>query len=137
MKRQIPTLSSYLVGLSIALLATPVAIAENAPDAVAVPATAEVKAGTGYERYQVVGEAAGFPVGTLVFAVSRITGAEGTTVRHVWKLDGAEVWSASLEIGSRAWTTSSRRRMTKAGNYEVAVIGSDGSELGKVAFTVQ
>lgn len=105
--------------------------------AASAAASAEVKVGTGYERYQVVGEATSFPVGTMVFAVSRVLGAEGTTVRHVWKQDGVEVWSASLDIGAKAWTTSSRRRLTRPGSYEVTVIAADGSELGKLSFTVQ
>lgn len=100
-------------------------------------ASAEVKAGSGYEKFAVTGEATSFPAGTLVFAVSTVRGAEGTTVRHIWKKDGAELWTASLNIGAARWTTSSRRLLNKAGEYEVSVVGADGSELGKVTFTIQ
>lgn len=109
------------------------------PTASATPtaASAEVKAGTGYQKFAVAGEAASFPAGTLVYAVSTVSGAAGTTVRHIWKKDGAELWTASLNIGAARWTTSSRRLLQKPGEYEVSVVGADGSELGKVAFSVQ
>lgn len=113
--------------------ATAVQTASAAPTA----ASAEVKAGTGYERYAVTGEAASFPANTLVFAVSTVSGAEGTTVRHIWKKDGVEQWTATLNIGGARWTTSSRRVLSKPGAYEVLVVGSDGAELGKASFSVQ
>lgn len=118
---------------------SPAAAAQAAPTTPATPTekSADVKAGTGYEKYAVTGEGASFPVGTLVYAVSTVSGAEGTTIRHLWKKDGAELWAASLNIGSARWTTSSRRLLSKPGAYEVVVVGADGSELGKVAFTVQ
>ncbi len=100
-------------------------------------AGAEVKVGTGYEKRAVAGEAATFPAKTKVFAVSTVTGAGGTTVKHVWKRDGAEIWSASLKIGSSKWTTSTRRVLSKPGKYEVAVVSADGADLGKVEFTVE
>jgi len=100
-------------------------------------AGAEVKVGTGYEKHAVAGEAATFPAKTKVFAVSTVTGVGGTTVKHVWKLDGAEIWSAPLTIGSNKWTTSTRRVLNKPGKYEVDVVGADGAELGKVEFTIE
>ena len=100
-------------------------------------ASAEVHAGTGYEKHAVVGEADSFPSGTKVFVVSLVTGANGTQVKHVWKKDGADLWTATLSVGSNKWTTSSRRVLSKAGSYEVTVLGADGAELGKVAFTIQ
>ena len=107
------------------------------PPASSGSAAAEVHAGTGYEKHAVVGEAASFPANTKVFVVSVVTGANGTQVKHVWKKDGAEMWTATLNVGSDKWTTSSRRMLTKAGSYEVDVVGADGTELGKVEFTVQ
>lgn len=99
--------------------------------------SAEVKAGTGYQSYAVVGEATSFPAGTLVFAVSTVRGADGTTVKHVWKKDGAELWTASLNIGASRWTTNSRRQLNQAGAYVVSVLSADGTEIGKVEFTIQ
>lgn len=112
---------------------------QAAPTASATPtaASADVKAGTGYERFAVAGEGTSFPAGTLVYAVSTVSGAQGTTIQHIWKKDGVEQWTASLNIGSARWTTSSRRLLSKPGTYEVSVVGADGSELGKATFTIQ
>src|SRR5215510_14041292 len=55
-------------------------------------ASAEVKAGTGVEKHEIVGEANSFPAGTTVWVWSRVLNGEGN-VKHVWKLDGKEVWS--------------------------------------------
>src|SRR5262245_48204372 len=65
-------------------------------------ASAEVRAGTGVEKHEIVGEANSFPAGTTVWVWSRVMNAEGN-VKHVWKLDGKEVWSATLAIGSKRW----------------------------------
>jgi hypothetical protein len=108
-----------------------------APPPASGSASAEVHAGTGYENHAVTGEAQSFPAGTKVFVVSLVSGANGTQVKHVWKKDGAELWTATLSVGSNHWTTSSRRVLPKAGQYEVDVVGADGAELGKVEFAVQ
>lgn len=100
-------------------------------------AAAEVKAAKGVENREPVEPGTTFEAGTTVWAWSLITGAQGTTVKHVWKKDGAEVWHANLKIGSKKWTTYSRRKLTKAGSYSVEVIGEDGSTLGSVDITVQ
>ena len=107
------------------------------PPASSGSAAAEVHAGTGYANHAVTGEAATFPAGTKVFVVSVVTGANGTQVKHVWKKDGAEIWTATLDVGSEKWTTSSRRLLPKAGAYEVDVVGADGAQLGKVEFQIQ
>jgi hypothetical protein len=115
---------------------------DKKPDEPAQPpassgASADVHAGTGYENHAVTGEASQFPAGTKVFIVSVVSGANGTQVKHVWKKDGEEVWTATLNVGSEKWTTSSRRTLDKAGAYEVDVVGADGGQLGKVEFQVQ
>ena len=110
---------------------------EAPPAEGASSAAADVKAGTGYEQHAVVGEATSFPAGTKVYAVSTVTGAGGTDVKHVWKKDGAEIWTATLHIGSSRWTTATMRTLSKAGSYEVDVVGADGADLGKIEFTVQ
>jgi hypothetical protein len=107
------------------------------PPAASGSASAEVHAGTGYEKHAVTGEAASFPAGTKVFVVSLVTGANGTQVKHVWKKDGTEIWTATLDVGSDKWTTSSRRQLPKTGAYEVDVVGADGTQLGKVEFQIQ
>jgi hypothetical protein len=99
-------------------------------------ATAEVKAGTAIEKHEVVGEATSFAAGSTVFVWSRVTNGEGN-VKHVWKRDGKEVWSATLKLGSKRWSTQSRRAIPKAGSWEVDVQTEAGASLGTVSFTVQ
>jgi len=96
----------------------------------------EVKAGTGVEKRGIVGEAASFPAGTTVWVWSRITGGEGN-IKHVWKRGGKEMWSATLPVGSKDWTTSSRRTIAEAGSWQVDVQSEDGVQLGTVSFTIQ
>jgi hypothetical protein len=98
--------------------------------------SAEVKAGTNVEKREVVGESATFPAGTTVWVWSKITDGEGS-VKHVWKREGQEVWTATLKVGSKSWSTQSRRTIPKAGAWEVEVQTADGAKIGTVAFTVQ
>jgi DUF2914 family protein len=98
-------------------------------------ASAEVKAGTGVEKHEVVGEATSFPAGTTVWVWSRVTNAEGN-IKHVWKLDGKEVWTATLPVGSKLWSTQSRRALPKAGAWQVDVQTEAGASLGTVSFTI-
>ena len=102
----------------------------------ATDASAEVKAGTGVEQREIVGEATAFPAGTTVWVWSLVKNGE-PSVKHVWKRDGKPVWTATLRIGSKRWSTSSRRRIPSAGSWEVDVQTVDGASLGTVAFTVQ
>lgn len=99
-------------------------------------ASAEVKAGTGMENHEVVGEAASFPAGTTVWVWSLVTNGEGS-VKHVWKRDGKEVWTATLPVGSKRWATSSRRTIPAAGSWQVDVTTEAGAQIGTVSFTVQ
>jgi hypothetical protein len=99
-------------------------------------AAAEVKAGTGVENHEIAGEATSFPAGSTVWVWSRVTNGEGN-VKHVWKRDGKDVWTATLPVGSKRWATSSRRTIPAAGSWEVAVTTEAGAPLGTVSFTVQ
>jgi Protein of unknown function (DUF2914) len=99
-------------------------------------ASAEVKVGTGVEKHEIAGEATSFPAGTTVWVWSRIINGEGN-VKHVWKLDGKEVWTATLPVGSKRWSTQSRRTIPKAGSWSVDVTTESGASLGTVSFTVQ
>jgi len=99
-------------------------------------AAAEIKAAKGVEKREPVEEGTTFASGDTVYAWTRVTGAAGTKVTHVWKKDGKEVWKAYLKIGSKRWTTQSRRKV-KPGAWTVDVVTADGTVLGSVAFTVQ
>jgi hypothetical protein len=110
--------------------------AAPAKDAPATGASAEVKVGTGVEKHEIVGEAASFPAGTTVWVWSRVTNAEGN-IKHVWKRDGKEVWTATLPVGSKLWSTQSRRAIPAAGAWQVDVQTETGAALGTVSFTIQ
>jgi len=99
-------------------------------------ASAEVKAGTGVEKHEIVGEATSFPAGTTVWVWSRVTNAEGN-IKHVWKHDGKEVWSATLPVGSKLWSTQSRRTLSATGSWEVDVQTEAGASIGTATFTIQ
>jgi hypothetical protein len=105
-------------------------------EAPAQAAAAEVKAAKGIENKEPVEEGTSFAAGDKVFIWSRITGAANTTIKHVWKKNGQEIWFATLPVKSTRWTTSSRRTV-QPGEYVVEVQAEDGSVIGSVSFTVQ
>ena len=123
-----------IAGTMGSAVAQPAAAA--APATAATAATAEVQAAKGIEKREPVEPGTTFAAGTKVWVWSRISGANGTTVKHVWKKDGKAVWTATLKVGSVKWTTSSRHQC-KAGAWTVEVVGADGTTLGSVDFTVQ
>lgn len=123
---------SLFLGASFCALSSP--RAEEA--AAAKAASAEIKAAKGVASYEPVEEGTSFSAGTMVWVWSRIFNADGTSVQHVWKKDGKEVWSATLSIRSARWSTNSRR-VVQPGQYEVEVRSQDGSSLGSVSFSVQ
>jgi len=136
-------MTKWMVFLALAVAAAPsyaedVKPAAPAKDAAkdASGATADVKAGTGVEKHEIVGEASSFPAGTTVWVWSMVHNGEGK-IKHVWKLDGKEVWAATLNVGSKRWATSSRRTLPKAGSWTVDVVAESGASLGSASFTIQ
>lgn len=130
-------IASIITATTLALgagLAAPRASAQ--PAAAATAASAEVQAAKGVDKREPVEPGTTFTAGTKVWIWSRISGANGTSVKHVWKKDGKAVWTATLKVGSVKWTTSSRHQV-KAGAWTVDVVGADGTTLGSVDFTVQ
>jgi hypothetical protein len=105
------------------------------PKEAAAP-SAEVKAGTGVEKHEVVGETSTFPVGTTVWVWSRISNGQGS-IKHVWKQEGKEVWSITLPVGSARWSTMSRRTMHTKGSWDVDVQTEAGASIGSVTFKVE
>jgi hypothetical protein len=97
---------------------------------------AKVKAAKAVEEREPSEVSETFAVGDTVFVWSRIDNGAGTTIRHVWKRDGNQVWERSMEIGSHSWRTWSRSGVS-AGAYTVEVVGEDDTVLGQVAFTVE
>lgn len=130
-------IASIVTATTLALgagLAAPRASAQ--PAAAATAASAEVQAAKGVDKREPVEPGTTFTAGTKMWIWSRISGANGTSVKHVWKKDGKAVWTATLKVGSVKWTTSSRHQV-KAGAWTVDVVGADGTTLGSVDFTVQ
>jgi DUF2914 family protein len=109
---------------------------QPAPPKDAPAASAEVKAGTGVEKHEIVGEASTFTVGSTVWVWSRITNGQGS-IKHVWKQDGKEVWTAILPVNSARWSTMSRRAIGAKGAWEVEVQTDAGASLGSVSFKVE
>ena len=99
-------------------------------------ASAEVKAGTGVEKHEIVGEASAFAPGTTVWVWSRITNGQGA-VKHVWKQDGNVVWTATLPVSSARWSTMSRRTIGAKGSWEVDVQTDAGTSIGTVSFKIE
>lgn len=137
--------TSWVIATGLVMALSGAAMAEEAkqppagkpaPTAPAGDVSAEVKAGTGVEKRAIVGEANTFPAGTTVWVWSLVKGAEGS-VKHVWKRDGQVAWTATLGVGSKKWSTQSRRTIPKAGSWEVDVQTADGASIGTVAFTIQ
>ena len=76
-----------------------------------------------------------FP-GETVIAWSALAGMPSGFIEHVWLRDGQEVSRQYLPVGSnRRWRTWSRLTV-KPGNYEVRVVGPDGTALRKITFMV-
>ena len=131
----------YLLGnLCVALITTSAFAEPKKTDdkgaATECNVSVEVKVGTGVENHVIVGEAGTFSKGTTVWAWSRIScGPE--KIKHVWKRDGNGIWTATLPVGSKEWSTMSRRLLSTVGSYEVEVTSIDGVSLGKVSFTIQ
>jgi hypothetical protein len=126
---------AFVAALGIGM-AAPSVRAEEPKAAETSGASAEVKVGTGVEKHELTGEAASFSAGTTVWVWSRVTNGQGN-IKHVWKLDGKEVWTATLPVGSKQWSTSSRRTIPKPGAWTVDVQTDAGASLGSVSFTVQ
>lgn len=121
------------VGLSFSLPAF--AESSDKPAAAEASASVAMKVGTGVEKRQVTGEATTFTKGTTVWAWSEVSNGPAT-VKHVWKLDGKPVWTATLPVKSKHWSTQSRRTITKPGNWEVEVTSEDGTALSSIGFQV-
>ena len=75
-------------------------------------------------------------VGEL-FLWTRVTGAGGTSIQHVWRHDGAE-YPVTLAVGSSPWRTWSSKVIPPewSGEWTVEVRAQDGTVLETVSFTV-
>jgi hypothetical protein len=103
--------------------------------------TADVKVGTGVEKYEVVGATDNFtvPANTRIYAAAKLTGAEVGTVNIVWSKDGKEVSKKELNVPRANYRTHAYRtfRAGDTGAWTAKVVGTDGTELGSISFQVQ
>ncbi len=79
-----------------------------------------------------------FPVDVgEVFCWSRVTGAAGTTIQHVW-IHGEMEFSVSQEIGGSPWRTWTSKTIPPewAGEWRVEIRDGDGNLLDTMPFTV-
>jgi hypothetical protein len=77
-----------------------------------------------------------FLAGETVFAWSALVGVPSGFVEHVWVRDGVEIARHTLPVGSgRRWRTWTHHKVLP-GDYEIRVIGPDGTALGKTSFMV-
>lgn len=76
-------------------------------------------------------------VGELVLW-TRVTGAAGLTLNHVWFYGDTEVGNVPLTIGGSPWRTWSRKTipMEATGAWHVEVRDADGTVLKRIDFTV-
>lgn len=120
--------SALIVGLA---LAPPGARAE-------AQATVEAQVATAVVDRMPQGAGTQFPtdVGEL-YVWMRITGAEGTTVQHVWMHDGME-YPVSLAVGGSPWRSWSSKVIPPewAGDWTVEIRAQDGTVLQTLSFTV-
>ena len=124
----------FMTGLSFLLNAT------SFPGEVVLASSPHVDLAVGYKVVDRQLESAPddniFIAGETVVAWSAIIGVPSGFVEHVWTRDGVEVARHYLPVGSdRRWRTWSRQRVLP-GDYEVRVIGPDGTALGKTSFMV-
>ena len=122
-----------LVPLAIAALATPTAAQEMQEITVEGAIAADVVDMEPVEP----GTTFSADVGTL-WCWTKVTGAEGTTVEHVWSF-GEYEWVVALDLGGSPWRTYSSKKIVPewTGDWTVTVRTMDGQVLEELTFTVQ
>jgi hypothetical protein len=99
----------------------------------------EAKLGTGVQDRQVQGEAEEFKAGVgKVYCLTRIKGAEGKELSHVWYQGDKKVSEVKLAIKSalmRTWSYKSIGEDGK-GDWRVDVVGPDGAVLKSLPFKI-
>ncbi len=103
--------------------------------------TADVKVGTGVEKYEITGASDTFTVApnTRIYAATKLSGMEPGTVTVVWSKDGKEVSKTELKVPRANYRTHAYRtfRAGDTGAWTAKVVGTDGTELGSTSFQVQ
>jgi hypothetical protein len=73
----------------------------------------------------------------VLYCWTRVTGAAGAKVTHVW-IHGADSTSVDLNIGGSPWRTHSSRKIaaTATGEWTVQVKDASGAVVGSKTFTI-
>jgi hypothetical protein len=100
--------------------------------------TVEAEVATSIVDRMPQGSASQFPadVGEL-YVWTRVTGAGGTTMQHVWMHDGNE-YPVAIAVGGSPWRTWSSKVIPTewAGEWTVEIRAQDGAVLETLSFTV-
>lgn len=125
--------------LAASLAITSIATAQEATQAGAAAARAEVQVGTGIENRAVVGAAESFPAGTeKLYCQSKVSNIPADSeIEHVWYKGDTEVARVTLRIGGSPWRTHSSKNLGAdgAGDWRCDVV-HDGKVLQSVRFKV-
>ena len=123
--------------VAVALLA---AVGVWAPvDAAAQAPAVEAVVATDVQDRQPVGEGTVFPADVgRVFVWTRVTGATGTSIQHVWMHPDGQETPVSLDVGGSPWRTWSSKTIPPewAGEWTVEIRDAAGNVLETVSFTV-
>lgn len=95
-----------------------------------------IMVGRNVRQSQVVDPATEFPAGTSVVALSKVNGAAGAQVTHVWRRDGSVVHSEQMKSKKDLAISSSRVKVTP-GKWTVDVSVGVGPSLGSASFVVR
>lgn len=123
---------SWLKSVLPALLLTTTALAA---------ASADVKVGTGIEKYEITGASESFTVApnTRIYAATKLSDVAPGTVMVIWSKDGKEVSKTELKVPRSPYRTHAYRtfRAGDSGAWTAKIVGADGTELGSASFQVQ
>lgn len=126
------TKSMAAMAFALGMAAPAAVLAQDAP-------TVEAVVASGVEEMMPVGEANQFPADVgRVFLWTRVTGATGTDIMHVWIHPDGNEFPVTLEIAGSPWRTWSSKTIPPewAGEWRVLVRDSAGNVLATEAFTV-
>lgn len=124
-----------------AILSVALSLAASAALAQDPAPSAEVRVGTGVTNHELQGEAPAFKVApeTRLFTWVKVAGAAGATVTVAYVKDGKEASRIELAVPRSPYRTQAYRtfRAGDAGRWTASARAADGTELGKVEFTVE
>lgn len=75
----------------------------------------------------------------MLYAWTRVSGAEGQTIHHVWLHEGQEMADVALAVGGSPWRTWSSKNIVEywTGQWSVEVRDGAGRVLDTVRFAVR